>query len=430
MSLRRAGLALLLSALSGSLTALDPIEFEDFDLMIHGSAEARWSRRTRHDPRIRRRDVLAEARLELDLEAESDAWLARLKPHFVADRIGSAHVDLDRGTGWIDLREAWIESLETGPLRLTAGRQVLTWGTGDLLFINDLFPKDWVAFVSGRNDTLIKAPSDALRVAGTPGGTDVIMVYTPRFDPDRTARGQRLTVFSPFLDGPTRPRAPLRSEVPDRAFTDDEWALRIKRLIDDVEIAVYGYDGFFKSPEGLDPRRGVLNHPRLSVLGASVRGPLLGGVANAEWGYYQSRDDRKGTDPFIPNSLWKGLLGYSHELWNEATLGIQYYVEQDQHWSRHLERLPPDAYRRQQTRETWTMRLSQALFDQTVQASLMVFHSPDDRDTHWRPRVSWKVTDAWELSAGANHFAGEDPHTRFGQFKRASNVFMAVKSWF
>ena len=35
--------------------------------------------------------------------------------------------------------------VEPGPSAdFKAGRQVLTWGTGDYLFINDLFPKDYI----------------------------------------------------------------------------------------------------------------------------------------------------------------------------------------------------------------------------------------------------------------------------------------------
>ena len=32
------------------------------------------------------------------------------------------------------------------------GQQVLTWGTGDYVFLNDLFPKDYPSFFAGRSD--------------------------------------------------------------------------------------------------------------------------------------------------------------------------------------------------------------------------------------------------------------------------------------
>ena len=47
---------------------------------------------------------------------------------------------------------------------VSIGRQVQTWGTGDLLFLNDLFPKDFQSFFSGRDDEYLKAPGNAIRI--------------------------------------------------------------------------------------------------------------------------------------------------------------------------------------------------------------------------------------------------------------------------
>ncbi len=42
---------------------------------------------------------------------------------------------------YADYSRAWLD------LRL--GRQIITRGVGDLVFINDVFPKDWSAFFPG-----------------------------------------------------------------------------------------------------------------------------------------------------------------------------------------------------------------------------------------------------------------------------------------
>jgi len=72
---------------------------------------------------------------------------------------------LNQGDGWLDLREASMSLRPTDDLDVRLGRQILTWGTGDLVFINDLFPKDWNAFILGRDEDYLKAPSDAFRLA-------------------------------------------------------------------------------------------------------------------------------------------------------------------------------------------------------------------------------------------------------------------------
>ena len=48
----------------------------------------------------------------------------------------------------------------------------------------------------------------------------------------------------------------------------------------------------------------------LSVYGASVRAPLLGGIANVEAGYYDSRDDRDADDPMVRDSETRALVGF------------------------------------------------------------------------------------------------------------------------
>ena len=49
------------------------------------------------------------------------------------------------------IREAHVSASPFTWLDVKLGRQILTWGTGDLLFINDVFPKDFVSFFIGRD---------------------------------------------------------------------------------------------------------------------------------------------------------------------------------------------------------------------------------------------------------------------------------------
>jgi hypothetical protein len=75
------------------------------------------------------------------------------------------------------------------------GRQILTWGTGDLIFINDLFPKDWISFFIGRDTDYLKAPSDAIKVSLFGEQANLDIVYTPQFDSDRFIEGRCLATL-------------------------------------------------------------------------------------------------------------------------------------------------------------------------------------------------------------------------------------------
>jgi len=50
----------------------------------------------------------------------------------------------------LDIREAYVD-LDLKNFNIRAGRQIITWGVGDLVFINDVFPKNWIAFLSRWN---------------------------------------------------------------------------------------------------------------------------------------------------------------------------------------------------------------------------------------------------------------------------------------
>ena len=95
-----------------------------------------------------------------------------------------------------DIRELSIQGSPGSAVDLKVGRQVLTWGTGDLVFLNDLFPKSWVSFFSGRDDEYLKGPSDAARLTWYSDKINIDAVWTPRFEPDDYLTGARFSFFS------------------------------------------------------------------------------------------------------------------------------------------------------------------------------------------------------------------------------------------
>ncbi len=118
----------------------------------------------------------------------------------------------------------------------------------------------------------------------------------------------------------------IRVEEPETWFTDDELALRLYRNIAGWEGALYGYRGYWKSPAGDDPAAGKATFPRLGVYGGSLRGTAAGGIGNLEFGFYDSEEDRSGSDPLVRNSELRFLAGYEREIAAEFTAGVQYYL--------------------------------------------------------------------------------------------------------
>jgi hypothetical protein len=57
-------------------------------------------------------------------------------------------------------------------------------------------------------------------------------------------------------------------------------------------------------------------------------------------------------------------------------------------------------------------------------------YSPSDQDYHLRPTVSWRLSDTWQITGGANLFGGEEPHTFFGQLEDNSHVYLRLRRYY
>lgn len=409
---------ILATILSSSFIAYQ----SSFSQELHGFADARYGIRTQSDPN-KGQETLNELRLQLNSVWYQDLFTATVRSDFLYDGVANNHdrVDLETGEGPVDLREANVQFTPVDWADVKVGRQILTWGTGDLLFINDLFSKDWKSFFAGRDEEYLKAPSDALFMSFFPSFANIDLAYTPRFDADRFIDGERFS----YWGGAGLTGADLKTEKPDSWISDDEIAARVYRNVGSYELALYGYDGYWKTPQGYDPVSGQNTFPKLSVYGASARGPLGGGIARLEGGYYDSRDDRDGTDRWIPNSQARLLAGYEHEIVKDLTGSAQYYVEHMMNYDEYLSSVAGPAA--DENRQVITLRLTQMLMNQNLILSLFTYWSPTDQDGYLRPKVSYKLTDNWKVEVNGNFFFGKENHTFFGQFADNNNVACAVR---
>ena len=122
--------------------------FDKLDTEYHGFYEMRAGYRLGNDPHEKDMSIM-EGRYQFDLFSMRDWGDIKIK--------GDAYGDGVEEKGVFDLREANLFARPSDTMDVKLGRQVLTWGTGDLIFINDLFPKDWRSYFSGRDQEYLKA---------------------------------------------------------------------------------------------------------------------------------------------------------------------------------------------------------------------------------------------------------------------------------
>jgi hypothetical protein len=366
------------------------------------------------------RALLAEERLRLEV----GTWVDSIEASALikADLFHDAVIDeFD-----IDLREAYID-YTTEALDIRLGRQIATWGTGNLLFINDVFPKDWVSFFSGRPLEYLKIGVDALRTRYSSDVFDADLLVIPFFEPDNVTTSKRFFLFDPFANVGSRDE--LR---PEERFVNTELALRVYRNIRGFDASVYAYRGFWRvkgaEPDSFaSPTRVTYFYPELSVYGFSIQGGVLGGVLSLESGYYHSRNDEDGGDPTVPNSEVRLLTGYQRQIRKDLTVGVQYYLEVMEDYSTYKENLPAILSQKSRYRDTVTVRLEQLLRHQTWRLSLFVFYGPAESDYLFRPLTSYKFSDNLSATLGANIFGGDKDTTSLGQFDRNDNVYLSVR---
>jgi len=420
-----AAAAMLLGAVSSASASLKQIQDRLYDssgIELAGFVESRLGTRIDRDQDEKRQSI-KEARLQLDLGRDFDWGLGHFKVDFVADGVEEKAAS--------EIREANLQFSPLEWMDLKVGRQVLTWGTGDLLFINDMFPKDWESFFIGRDDENLKAPSDAVKASFFTEAVNFDLVWTPVMNNSTYIDGSRISYYNSVIGRVAGRDYIFADDERNQFIRDSEFALRASRTVNGVELALYSYYGFWKTPEGVEftpaPR---LFYPRLTEYGASVRGELGGGIANVEAGYYDSLEDSGGGDPFVRNSEVRFLAGYEHELARDFTGAVQYYLEWMQDYSAYEASLPVGMPAKDEYRHLLTLRLTKLMLQQNLRLSLFTYYSPSDHDYYLRPKANYKVSDHWTVETGANIFGGRDDYTFWGQFEDNSNVYLAARYGF
>ena len=395
----------------------------DSALDWHGSVLANYATRlgtTRHEKPASGDFLLGEERLQLQLSGTAPGGGAGYfaKTDFLRDETNAASA--------VDVREAYL-TYAKGSLDIRAGRQIHTWGVGDLLFINDLFPKNYAALFSGRPMEYLKTGAGSLKTSFYSDKASLDIIATPVFEPDQFPTSQNFFLFDPFSQVTNRVEAKPRHDL-DNA----ELAARLYRPILGFDAALYAYRGFFRTPSMepdsmTAPTKLTIVYPRLAVYGASLQGNAVGGVLSFEAGFYDSRQDIAGTNPLIPNSQTRFLAGYQRSPWADFTAGLQYYGEYMHKYNRYEASFPAGLPKQDRLRQLLTLRLTQFLKYQTWKLSLFSFWSPTDKDFYLIPEAACHVTDELTATVGVNVFGGANNNTFLGQLDKNDNIYLSMR---
>ena len=354
-----------------------------------------------------------EERAQLKLEAMGGAWRGYFKGDGYYD-------DLGRGGGG-DVREAYVDYTGSA-FDLQVGRQVITWGLGDLVFVNDVFPMDYEALFVGRPLEYLKRGVDAVKLGAYSKLANFELVLEPDFRESRIPDAGRFHLYDPM------PTVSKRETVKPG---QGDVGLRIYRDVAGYDAALYLYRGFQRTPsmrpDSLTaPTKITYFYPQLSTYGASVSGQVGEGVLSMEAAYYDSRQDRSGTDFAVPNSQTRLLIAYQLQPWEDFTLNLQYYEKRMQKYGAYLASLPPGFPVERRWNPTVGLRATQFYRHQTLRLSLYASYDTSNDDRFINPELRYSFTDRVWGAVGANIFGGK-PWGQFGQLTRDDNLYIQMR---
>ncbi|MDD5583662.1 MAG: hypothetical protein PHV55_01215 [Candidatus Omnitrophica bacterium] len=208
---------------------------------VHGFIEQAYGGRLSHDSLLKhKRYNMLEQRLQLKTRYPIPGENIFSRANSVITYKGDVTLDeYFETTGFYEVRELNLAFSPARAIDIKLGRQVLTWGTGDYLFINDPFPKDYVSFYLGRDDEYLKKPSDALRISLYPKFANIDFVFIPRFTANTMPDGDRLSFFDSFQGGIAGKESQRDLVTPAWQAENFQYAMRLYRTFGSTEGAFY-----------------------------------------------------------------------------------------------------------------------------------------------------------------------------------------------
>lgn len=313
----------------------------------------------------------------------------------------------------VRVREGFVDWSPSGELNLKLGRQVLTWGVSDYLYVNDVFPKNYDSFFTGGGFDRMKEPVDAARAAWHVADADLEAVVS-RSKADRSPDARRFAAMG------------MSSPAVEMGDADDQAdvALKISSHAGGWDWA--GYAASLHSREAryfMDSSGLRFDRPRLQHLGLSLTGNAVGGLVWVEGALRHAEDDRLSVvSRHFVSSTVKLIGGYSREVGSDVTASVQLQVEGVTSRDRYLTSLAQGVRPLDPVSTTLHLRLHGRWNNQTLGAGAQLF-AGNEGDSHFNPFVSWSPADGWAIEGGANVFSGR-PDTRYGALQDDSNVYV------
>ena len=318
------------------------------------------------------------------------------------------------------LREGYL-NFSQGNADFRLGKQIIVWGRADQLNPTDN--------LSPRNNTLFVLESDDQRL-----GT--VALKTSYHFPDLAVSGILLPYFQPN-------KQPIFGEngitFVESIPQGSQYAFKLEQAGQAVDWSVSYFQGFDLNPDmaiiSIQQNALVLSlqHNKIKVLGADAA-TVVGRYGLRTEAAYTWTEDPSGSDPYVKNDFFYGVVGADRTFFEYLNLNLQYYVRQISNYNdprliaNNIVAIKQAVLSSQLDyfQHGASLRMSYKWLNETLEAEVSAVASFTYRDYILRPKLSYSFDDHWKGSLGANLFQG-DKDTLFGSLKDRSAIFAEMR---
>lgn len=328
----------------------------------------------------------------------------------------------------LGLREAYLD-VYFNSMDLRIGKQQIIWGKADGVFITDVIsPKDLRQFLLPDFDE-IRTGITALKADYYLGNNTFELVWVPVFTPTQMPEEDSIWRVEP--DFPIPPTFDYSEKDVDKKLENSELFAKFSALTSLVDLEVmagYVWDDdptmhITKMIDSNTHQESLIvtpKHHRLGLAGGSFSTTLAGFVLRGEGAFYSGKYFRSN-DPTLADGVAEKnylhyLLGLNRTLW-DIKLSVQFIQQAILDYD---ESLVDDEFE-----NTMTFLASKDFLRETLRMELFSYIGLNSEDALIRPKITYDLTDGFELVAGANIFVGSEG--KFGQYDDNDMSYFKVK---
>lgn len=338
-------------------------------------------------------------RIDLDMDAYGDLLSLIAKSELTYHSLETDSNQRYPADKLYNIHELYLDNSH-GLWAMRIGKQIITWGIADTLYLNDIFPKNWHAFYTGMPIDYLKLAVEAAKFNIFFADTSFELIIN-NFIPDELPN-------TSFFNLPNQEGQLSRKQ---------EYGLKHSGFIKNKDYSIYLARSHVRT--AIRHSNNTFLHPSYFMLGGNISSPLAKGILGVEMSMY-----RKINNPALQktDNQFKLLTAYTMALKSDSSLSLQNYISYNSKgvnsvFSNNISRKFNDLI---------SLRLNMHFLHQTLKFEFLSIWDVLHSELLSRGKATYVVDDNISIELGISLIKGEHEGS-FHPLDRNDNVFISAK---